>query len=105
MKQTAENIDCMVGMSRYPDKYFELEIVDPPYGIEINMNMVRGLATFHIPNFNLALNPTHLLTDKKIIMNVSNICAPCAFPKIIKYYRKNMLGGWQHFTFRTLIWL
>lgn len=23
--------DCMVGMARYPDKYFELAIVDPPY--------------------------------------------------------------------------
>uniref|UniRef100_A0A6M3LDG2 Putative methyltransferase n=2 Tax=viral metagenome TaxID=1070528 RepID=A0A6M3LDG2_9ZZZZ len=28
-----ENIDCMVGMARYPDKYFDLAIVDPPYGI------------------------------------------------------------------------
>lgn len=28
---TVENIDCMIGMSRYPDKYFELAIVDPPY--------------------------------------------------------------------------
>ena len=27
------NEDCMVGMSRYPDKYFELAICDPPYGI------------------------------------------------------------------------
>src|SRR4030066_1904534 len=28
------NEDCMVVMSRYPDKYFELAIVDPPYGIK-----------------------------------------------------------------------
>jgi site-specific DNA-methyltransferase (adenine-specific) len=28
-----ENIDCMIGMSRYPDKFFDLAIVDPPYGI------------------------------------------------------------------------
>lgn len=27
------NIDCMDGMKQYPDKYFELAIVDPPYGI------------------------------------------------------------------------
>jgi len=27
------NEDCMVGMARYPDKYFDLAIVDPPYGI------------------------------------------------------------------------
>lgn len=25
--------DCMVGMARYPDKYFDLAIVDPPYGV------------------------------------------------------------------------
>ncbi len=35
------NEDNMVLMARYPDKYFDLAIVDPPYGIEINMNMGR----------------------------------------------------------------
>ena len=29
------NEDCMEGMARYPDKYFDLAIVDPPYGIGI----------------------------------------------------------------------
>jgi site-specific DNA-methyltransferase (adenine-specific) len=34
------NEDCMEGMARYPDKYFDLAIVDPPYGIDRNgMNM------------------------------------------------------------------
>ena len=33
MINTVYNEDCMVGMSRYPDKYFDLAIVDPPYGI------------------------------------------------------------------------
>lgn len=28
-----ENIDCMEGMRRYPDKYFDLAVCDPPYGI------------------------------------------------------------------------
>ena len=27
--------DCMEGMKKFPDKYFELAIVDPPYGIDI----------------------------------------------------------------------
>ena len=27
------NMDCMDGMSEFPDKYFDLAIVDPPYGI------------------------------------------------------------------------
>jgi site-specific DNA-methyltransferase (adenine-specific) len=26
--------DNMIGMSRYPDKFFELAVVDPPYGID-----------------------------------------------------------------------
>lgn len=29
------NMDCMEGMKQIPDKYFELAIVDPPYGIGI----------------------------------------------------------------------
>lgn len=32
-------MDCMEGMKEFPDKYFELAIVDPPYGINVNMNM------------------------------------------------------------------
>ena len=31
----------MVGMAEYPDKYFDLAVVDPPYGINININMGR----------------------------------------------------------------
>jgi len=27
------NEDCMLMMARYPDKHFDLAIVDPPYGI------------------------------------------------------------------------
>lgn len=30
------NEDCMDLMARYPDKYFELAIVDPPYGIGVD---------------------------------------------------------------------
>lgn len=32
------NIDCMAVMARYPDKYFDLACVDPPYGIETRGN-------------------------------------------------------------------
>lgn len=28
------NMDCMIGMKEFPDKYFELAIVDPPYGLD-----------------------------------------------------------------------
>jgi site-specific DNA-methyltransferase (adenine-specific) len=35
MKSEVFNMDCIEGMKQYPDKYFELAIVDPPYGINI----------------------------------------------------------------------
>jgi site-specific DNA-methyltransferase (adenine-specific) len=38
---TAENIDCMAGMGRYPDKWFDLAVCDFPYGINVNHNMGR----------------------------------------------------------------
>lgn len=28
----AFNMDCMEAMKEYPDKYFDLAVVDPPYG-------------------------------------------------------------------------
>ena len=41
MKITCE--DNMELMSRYEDNYFDLAIVDPPYGIDVaNMNMGAG---------------------------------------------------------------
>tara|TARA_R110001599_G_scaffold84737_3_gene228006 strand:+ start:533 stop:1183 length:651 start_codon:yes stop_codon:yes gene_type:complete len=38
-KITLTNEDNMSLMARYPDNYFDLAIVDPPYGIAVNMNM------------------------------------------------------------------
>lgn len=34
-------MDNMDGMRKTPDKYYDLAVVDPPYGIGINMNMGR----------------------------------------------------------------
>lgn len=37
----AYNMDCMEYMSTLPDKAFDLAVVDPPYGININHNIGR----------------------------------------------------------------
>ena len=44
------NEDCMEGMARYPDKYFDLAIVDPPYGININESIGRRKGQKHSGN-------------------------------------------------------
>ena len=37
------NMDCMDGMREFPDKYFDLAIIDPPYGIGcMSMNYTRS---------------------------------------------------------------
>ena len=36
------NMDCMDGMKEFPDKYFDLAIVDPPYGIGVGHTMMIG---------------------------------------------------------------
>jgi len=46
------NMDCMEGMAQFPDKYFELAIVDPPYGIG---EKFKGGATGKM-NFNEIVN-------------------------------------------------
>jgi site-specific DNA-methyltransferase (adenine-specific) len=40
-KTRVYNQDCMIGMKEFPDKYFDLAIVDVPYGIGVNHNMGR----------------------------------------------------------------
>ena len=35
LEQGFYNLDCMEGMKQFPDKFFDLAIVDPPYGINI----------------------------------------------------------------------
>jgi len=41
------NEDCMAVMARYPDKYFDLACVDPPYGIGVNVSMGRRKGQAH----------------------------------------------------------
>lgn len=37
------NMDCMDGMRQFPDKYFNLAIIDPPYGINADIKSLDPL--------------------------------------------------------------
>jgi site-specific DNA-methyltransferase (adenine-specific) len=41
-KTKVYNADCLPAMKEFPDKYFELAIVDPPYGIKISNSGTNG---------------------------------------------------------------
>lgn len=40
-------MDCMIGMRDFPDNYFDLAIVDPPYGINYSMQAGKKSGTKH----------------------------------------------------------
>lgn len=49
------NMDCMDGMKQFPDKFFDLAIVDPPYGIQITES--GRLKKYNSKNKNWDNNP------------------------------------------------
>lgn len=61
------NIDCMEYMRTLPDKYFDLAVCDPPYGININHNIGRrkgGKPSGHKKvRWDAAPPPTSILTS------------------------------------------
>lgn len=48
MVSEVHNMDCMEYMRNIPDKFFELAVVDPPYGINApNMSMGSNMNRRH----------------------------------------------------------
>ena len=60
------NEDCMSLMSRYSDKYFELAIVDPPYGINGGLDNRKKIDTKSGNNLRRLSRPGGVEWDKKI---------------------------------------
>lgn len=42
----AYNVDCMEAMKQIPDKFFDLAVVDPPYGIENRSHATSRIAKY-----------------------------------------------------------
>lgn len=47
IEQRAYLRDCMDAMAEFPDKFFDLAVVDPPYGIGISVSMGRRKGQKH----------------------------------------------------------
>lgn len=77
------NCDCMDLMREFPDKYFELAIVDPPYGLERHK---RG--SLRIDNSKKAENG--LLWDKKPSKEY--------FDELFRVSQKQIIWGANNFT-------
>ena len=45
------NMDCLEGMKQIPDKFFDLAICDPPYGIGYHVFIVFELHKVNVSHF------------------------------------------------------
>ena len=45
------NEDCMIGMARYPNKWFDLACIDPPYGIGMSGGHIGGSVLAKTTNY------------------------------------------------------
>jgi site-specific DNA-methyltransferase (adenine-specific) len=84
------NMDCMEGMAKYPDKYFDLAIVDPPYGINADLknNGVNGKN--HLKNSKAKINNYKTGWD-------SNIPDDNYFNELYRVSNKQIIWGGNYF--------
>lgn len=68
-KVTVTNEDNMALMSRYPDKYFDLAIVDPPYGINGGVDNRKAIETKSNNNIRRLARKGGMEWDRKIPNN------------------------------------
>ena len=81
------NEDNMELMARYPDKYFDLAIVDPPYGINMDGGKIGG---------------DNLGTAKNYIKKNWDVTAPNIdyFIELIRVSKNQIIWGANHFISR-----
>lgn len=65
------NEDCMIGMARYPDKFFQLAIVDPPYGIGMDGGNVgyNGFNDFEKKDWDKSIPSIEYFLELKRVSN------------------------------------
>lgn len=81
------NMDCIEGMKHYPDKYFDLAIVDPPYGL--------GSKLAHAGN---GKNAQSKFTDDFKLKNWDNQIPPYEyFIELFRVSKNQIIWGGNYF--------
>jgi DNA modification methylase len=98
------NMDCMEGMKQFPDKFFDLAIVDPPYGIGIGstMSIGRGGTADHSPENMQVFRPAKSAVAKRNF-TMRSMIAPHRTQNTLRNWR-----GYQNtrsFGAETISWI
>ena len=86
---TATNEDNMIMMARYPDNYFELSIVDPPYGLE---NKTVGSDKVDLTNRNSQQKFTRHKWDDTIPLDFY-------FDELFRVSKRQIIWGGNYFPY------
>lgn len=81
------NEDCMIGMARYPDKWFDLAVVDPEYGIGMDGQKKS-----------VCKNPKHNRKEHKRKDWDSSIPSSEYFAELIRVSKNQIIWGANYFT-------
>ena len=92
-KITITNEDCMELMARYPDNYFDLAIIDPPYGMVGNV--------FQMKSKNLMKNGAKSMrlddNNSKIGFNLNKPPEKEYFDELFRVSKNQIVFGMQYF--------
>ena len=89
------NMDCMEGMREIPDKYFDLAIVDPPYGIGVNKmtlgngkrKIFRGQNDWdNKPLDNKYFKELMRISKNQIIWGANHLSVICLLTVVVGYF-------------------
>ena len=80
-------MDCMKGMGHFPDKYFELAIVDPPYGIGMDGQKLS-----------ICKNPSHNRKEHKKKSWDNKIPDKKYFEELFRISQNQIIWGGNYFT-------
>ena len=79
------NMDCIKGMKQYPDKYFDLAVVDPPYGIGMDGGNIGGSVLARTKNYKPYSSGDDKSPEKEY------------FDELIRVSKSQIIWGANHF--------
>jgi len=92
MKSLTFNEDCMAVMARYPNKFFDLAVVDPPYGIKADRAFVRKTPAID------KRNGKPIITKKKLVGYWDNKRPDLEyFTELIRVSKNQIIWGGNYF--------
>lgn len=95
---TLLNIDCLKYMATVPDKYFQLAIIDPPYGIKISSRSTLGSPAPFGGKKNKNKIKSKIHPKKHNIKSWDDKAADkCYFDELVRISENQIIWGANHF--------